>query len=266
MKEFYLEREKMIRTYPSKKADYIPLTPKIAIDTGLRNLFSLSDGSRYGVNFIDKIRHYDKIITKIMQQRQRQGLNPKSRKYKNAVKKLRRYLKNEIHRILNSIIERYKPGEIVIEKLNFRNPDLSKRMNRLLSISGKSIIKEYFSSIEETYGIIVTEINPAYTSQTCSKCGYVDRNNRKSQSVFICEYCNKKIHSDVNASRNHLLRSSQKKLSNIYISRNNILRELVIQFLERNPCVHSYANHLLVSNSYFTRFKDELRDKGKVFL
>ena len=256
----------LIKDIPSKKADYIPLTPKIAIDTGLRNLFSLSDGSRYGVNFIDKIRHYDKIITKIMQQRQRQGLNPKSRKYKNAVKKLRRYLKNEIHRILNSIIERYKPGEIVIEKLNFRNPDLSKRMNRLLSISGKSIIKEYFSSIEETYGIIVTEINPAYTSQTCSKCGYVDRNNRKSQSVFICEYCNKKIHSDVNASRNHLLRSSQKKLSNIYISRNNILRELVIQFLERNPCVHSYANHLLVSNSYFTRFKDELRDKGKVFL
>jgi len=256
----------LIKDIPSKKESYIPLTPKIAIDLGLRNLFSLSDGSLYGVNFIDKIRHYDKIITEIMQQRQRQGLNPKSKKYKKAVKKFRKYLKNEIHRLLNSIIERYKPGEIVIERLNFRNPDLSKRMNRLLSVFGKSIIKNYFSSIEELYGIRIKEINPAYTSQTCSTCGYIDEHNRKCQSVFICEYCRKKIHADVNASRNHFLRSSQKKLSDIYSSRETILRELVIQFLERHPGVHSYAHHLLVSNSYFTRFKDELRDKWKVFL
>jgi putative transposase len=256
----------LIKDIPSKKEDYIPATPQIGIDLGLRNLFSLSDGSRYGVNFIEKIRHYDNIITEIMQNRQRQGLNPKSKKYKRAVKKFRKYLKNEIHRLLNSIIERYKPGEIVIEKLNFRNPDLSKRMNRLLSVFGKSIIKDYFSSIEELYGIKIKEINPAYTSQTCSRCGYIDKHNRKCQSVFICQYCRKKIHADVNASRNHLLRSSQKKLSNIYSSRDNILRELVIQFFERNPGVHSYANHLLVSNLYFTRFKDELRDKWKIFL
>jgi len=233
----------LIKDIPSEKADYIPLTPEIAIDLGLRTLFSLQDGSLYGVNFIDKIRHYDKIITEIMKNRQRQNLSPKSKKYKNIVKKLRRYLKQEIHRLLNSIIERYKPGEIVIEKLNFRNPDLSRRMNGLLSIFGKSIIKDYFSSLEEKYGIMVREINPAYTSQTCSRCGYIDKNNRKCQSIFICEYCKKKIHADVNASRNHLLRSSQKNLSNIYSSRDTILRELVIQFLERNPCVHSYASH-----------------------
>jgi len=28
-------------------------------------------------------------------------------------------------------------------------------------------------------------VNPAYTSQTCSNCGYVDKKNRKSQAAFI---------------------------------------------------------------------------------
>ncbi|MCS7277328.1 MAG: transposase [Aquificaceae bacterium] len=31
--------------------------------------------------------------------------------------------------------------------------------------------------------------SPAYTSQTCSNCGYVDKENRKSRSEFECKLC-----------------------------------------------------------------------------
>ncbi len=47
----------------------------------------------------------------------------------------------------------------------------------------------------------VIYVNPKYTSQTCSKCGYRDKNNRHG-SVFRCKQCNFELHSDLNASRN----------------------------------------------------------------
>jgi len=39
---------------------------------------------------------------------------------------LRDYLKNEINRLFNRIREIYLPAEIVVEKLDFRNLNLSK--------------------------------------------------------------------------------------------------------------------------------------------
>lgn len=43
------------------------------------------------------------------------------------------------------------------------------------------------------------EVDPAYTSQTCAKCGNVDKENRQSQAVFICTKCGHKANADVNA-------------------------------------------------------------------
>jgi putative transposase len=47
-------------------------------------------------------------------------------------------------------------------------------------------------------------VNPAYTSQTCSACGYVSQENRKSQAVFICETCGHTENADINAAKNIL--------------------------------------------------------------
>ena len=46
------------------------------------------------------------------------------------------------------------------------------------------------------------KINPAHTSQTCSQCGYIDAENRGSQSVFLCLMCEYLINADVNAALN----------------------------------------------------------------
>jgi len=47
---------------------------------------------------------------------------------------------------------------------------------------------------------------PAYTSQTCSRCGHVDKKNRESQAVFVCKKCSYTANTDVNAARNILKR------------------------------------------------------------
>ncbi len=47
-------------------------------------------------------------------------------------------------------------------------------------------------------------INPAYTSQRCSECGYTAKENRKSQAVFSCQSCHYTDNADVNAAKNIL--------------------------------------------------------------
>ncbi len=47
-------------------------------------------------------------------------------------------------------------------------------------------------------------LNPAYTSQTCSKCGHIDSQNRKTQSHFECVKCNHKENADLQAAKNIL--------------------------------------------------------------
>lgn len=49
-------------------------------------------------------------------------------------------------------------------------------------------------------------VNPAYTSQTCSKCNHCEKRNRESQAVFVCKQCHARMNADVNAAINILNR------------------------------------------------------------
>lgn len=49
-------------------------------------------------------------------------------------------------------------------------------------------------------------VNPAYTSQTCSECGYCDSRNRESQADFECKQCHMSMNADLNAANNILKR------------------------------------------------------------
>ena len=52
------------------------------------------------------------------------------------------------------------------------------------------------------HGIEIVLVDPRYTSQRCSKCGHINKDNRKSQSQFICIKCGFKANADFNASQN----------------------------------------------------------------
>jgi putative transposase len=185
--------------------------------------------------------------------RQRQGLKVKNKKYGKLVHNIREFMTNEINRVINRVVDLYKPAEVVIEKLDFRSPELSRRMNRLISWFGKSAVKRKLDSLAEQYKIKVPRINPAFTSQECSECGYIDKGNRISRGKFKCKCCYNGIHADVNAGRNHLARSSDKVID-VYKSKEAVLRILTGRFLsnvERNPRLHSRAMDLLPGNPYF---------------
>ncbi len=164
--------------------------------------------------------------------------------------------------MLNRIFKIYQPEEIVIEDLNFRNSDLSPQINRLLNRFGMKIIKQKLADLEERYKIRIIKVNPAYTSQTCSNCGYVDKRNRKSQEEFECLMCGKKINADINASRNIGVGSSNPMK---YLRRRTVLRMLVRAYLSdvKYYACNSRAREVILSNRYFIGYSEPLKITSK---
>lgn len=112
----------------------------------------------------------------------------------------RNFVKTYNHMISKNIVKfakQHKCEYINLEKLakdGFPNMILSK-----WSYYELQNMIEYKSNRE---GIKVRYIDPAYTSQTCSKCSHIDKENRINQEKFKCVKCGFELNADHNASIN----------------------------------------------------------------
>ena len=77
--------------------------------------------------------------------------------------------------------------------------------NRLQYWSYKQTISSLASKCEEQ-GVSLVKVSPAYTSQTCSMCGTIDKDNRKGE-LYECS-CGMLIDADYNAAINILHRGA----------------------------------------------------------
>jgi len=81
----------------------------------------------------------------------------------------------------------------------------------LRSVLGKWAFYELASFIQykaQLLGIPVIFVDPKYTSQQCSVCGFISKENRKSQAEFVCLNCGHAENADINAAKNIALRAA----------------------------------------------------------
>jgi putative transposase len=71
----------------------------------------------------------------------------------------------------------------------------------------------FFELLE--YKTNVIKVNPAYTSQKCSKCGHTCKENRKTQSLFECVNCGYTANADFQATLNILELGQQLMEANV---------------------------------------------------
>ncbi|MBU4385608.1 MAG: transposase, partial [Actinobacteria bacterium] len=221
------------------KLPYEVKTDEISLDWGLCVMFATEFGDLCGRNFFEVLKEKDEILTGLAKQRQKRKLNAASKRYNTIRRKLKEYMKNEINRVLNRIVNTYGPAKMVVEDLDFRNPDLSKKMNRLLSQCGRSVIETKLKTLSEDCGIEIEYVNAAWTSCECSNCGWTEKKNRRSRHKFVCQNknCGKILHADVNGARVIRSRSST-PLANPYLSREAVFNALQDKFqanVERYP-------------------------------
>ena len=175
----------------------------IAIDVGENNLAATSNGTIYGGG---KLRHErDKFLAK-RKKLQSNGSPSAKRCLKRISGRERRHVKETNHIVSKKIIEeavRFEANVIVLEDLtNIRKRIMGKR--RIRSRLNRWSFYELQQFVEykaQSKGITIVYVNPAYTSQTCSKCGSL---GSRHKHLFKCSNCGSYQHSDRNAAINLL--------------------------------------------------------------
>ena len=247
------------------KVEYKPIIDSIAVDAGLTTFLATDFGDLFGQQMLDYLKEKDALLQAMQKSNQKHNREVNSDRYKRIVQDIREYIKNEVCRIINRIIEIYKPKEIVTEELDFRfTNNLSKQLRRIIRNFGMRVLKNKLASIEEIYGIKITKVNPAYTSKTCDLCGYVDSRNRKGKK-FLCLMCGHEIDADVGGARSIRGRSSVEN-SYKYYSVAKVLQVTVENYLSKlerkGKRLSSQATSTLMSNPYFKKYIDRIKVIG----
>lgn len=112
----------------------------------------------------------------------------------------RNFVKTYNHTISKRIVDfakKHKCEYIHLEKLT--KDGFNDRILRNWSYYELQNMIEYKA---DRIGIKVKYINPSYTSQKCSKCGHIDKENRQTQEKFVCTQCDFELNADHNAAIN----------------------------------------------------------------
>jgi len=160
---------------------------KIGIDIGYKKLVVSSDGYTFG-------KDIEKICTKIS--KKKRG----SKSYKKSLIERDEY----INKTSKDIYDFYpKIKELKIENLkNVKHKSkFSKSFNNKFQYWSYSKLINRLKLTSEINGVQISEVNPAYTSQTCSFCSKSNKLSRNKE-IFECVYCGKILDADHNAAIN----------------------------------------------------------------
>ena len=158
----------------------------IGIDVGIKKVFVSSD------NQLGKEDKDGWNLSKIQKKMSRKKWGSQS------FQKCQEHRKNFINWSLNQLnLDNVK--EVKIEKI--KHLRRGQRNNRFMTYWTYTDIFGKLQSLCEESGVLIRRITSTYTSQRCSKCGWVRKSNRKGEQ-FKCTSCGFICDADLNASLN----------------------------------------------------------------
>jgi len=178
----------------------------VGIDVGISSFATLSSGEK-----IENPRFFkteQKALAKAQRKLsgQRKG-TPERQKAKKIVARIHERISNRrnnfCHQVSRKLVNRF--GRICIEDLSINRMKQNnfRSLNRSINDVAWGQFTQYLAYKAENAGRQVIKINPAFTSQDCSKCGY--RQVKKlSNRIHRCSSCGFEIDRDHNASLNIL--------------------------------------------------------------
>ena len=177
-------------------------THGIGIDVGIAAPIVCSDNARFGSGGYIKHRKIEFGKQRARHQANKQQI---SNKQSNWTKDLN-------HKLSKQCVDyAVSQGITVLGIEKLRGQELSNRRFRKYNWAFRQLLN-FIKYKAEAAGISVVGVNPKYTSQTCAQCGSQSKDNRQSQSKFVCIACGHRANADLNAARNILLFSLENGL------------------------------------------------------
>jgi putative transposase len=175
----------------------------VGVDLGIVNIATSSDDDcAAGV----RLNHYRKRQQRLRKRLQAKKTPSARRLLKKRRRKESRFAADVNHRISKRIVaeaQRTERGIAVEQLTGIRGRvRLRKPQRATLHTWAFAQLGRFLAYKAKQAGVAFVEVDPAYTSQTCSACGWVDKKNRRSQAVFECGRCRFVGHADHNAAIN----------------------------------------------------------------
>jgi len=255
-----VEKDKRINPEPAEV---------IGCDVGMTTPISLSNGKTYGKSFNELVKkEWDKYLRLQETRNKIRALKIKAekrletcddpRERERLLRKINEYLRHlsdhrwselrrrikatvstEVGRAVNLLIRdlaNVSNTMIVMEDLTEMSAQGAKRSSRGrfdLSTWARGELQDHLKEdLEWLYGS-VDYVIPEYSSQQCSECGHVDRENRNGKT-FKCKRCGHMEDADINAAKNIRKRLSDEELREIaakYFWNQDIRRQKVLEIL-----------------------------------
>ena len=161
----------------------------LGFDFGMKRLGTLSNGEIIGED-----------IEKLL--RELQCKKRCSKAYYRKKEEIQEYINREIKRINFNEVKL-----IVVEKLKnmkYKMKErgrLSKNIRSVFyNLSYRQVINR-IQMLSEECRTVFRSTSPFYTSQECFRCGHIEKGNRLSQELFVCQSCGYTDNADNNASK-----------------------------------------------------------------
>ena len=192
----------------------------IGLDAGITKLATLSDGTVYQP--VNSFKASQRKLAKQQRQLSRKvKFSANWQKQKRKIQRLHTQIanirKDYLHKVTSEISKNH--AMIVIEDLKVSNMSKSAKgtaerhgrnvraksgLNRSILDQGWYEMRRQLEYKQLWRGGEVLAIPPAYTSQKCACCGHTAKENRQTQSQFVCQVCGYTENADINGARNIL--------------------------------------------------------------
>ncbi len=187
------------------EAEALPVSEEaVGVDVGLNQFAALSNGEMVANPRF--FRKDEKALAKAQRKLSKQKRGSRERrKAKKVVHRIHERIANRrhdfVHQSARKLVNRF--GLIAVEKLNIQNMQGSHCLAKSIADASWGMFRSVLASKAESAGRKYAEVNPAWTSQDCSRCG--TRVKKKlSERVHYCPNCGLSLDRDTNAALNIL--------------------------------------------------------------
>jgi putative transposase len=181
-----------------------PTGGTVGVDLGIKTLATLSDGTvfenqkhyRHGLG---RIKGLSKSLSRKVEGSQNRW--KASQKLAKAHYRVDCQRQDRLHKMTTHVARTY--GLIGLEDLHTKGMLANHKLAQAVSDASFFEVKRQLLYKAEQYGGYVQLVDRWYpSSKTCSACGWVDKDLKLGDRIFICEQCGLSFDRDFNAARN----------------------------------------------------------------